>query len=185
MCRYLRKTNALTLCLTAFVCIALGSQEPVELSNQAQQGQVRTWYWTLDTSSLRNMDDCLTNLFNQYKEWRGAGLSAVEISAKLDEYLASVKTKFRNSWNGYESAYLPKIKPVGNASTREDFEVNLMTSKAPMGQSRFYIQHPADSAPGFIGGAVKVAHKNIATNATQKLTSSGAGKYIIISVKEL
>jgi prepilin-type N-terminal cleavage/methylation domain-containing protein len=111
-----------------------------------------------DKAAQENLTGHLGDLAGQYDKWREAGSTATAITAHLTSYLQKTAAD-KNPWNPAGSAFAAVDgTTVTGKTTTSDFVAG-MTAPASQGKVYFYIQYPAGSVPGFIGGNVKLGNK--------------------------
>ncbi len=107
-----------------------------------------------DKAAIDNMVGRVGDLVGQYDKLREAGSVTTAITTKLGSYLNATGTGDKNPWNPATGAFNVTVSPQTAAATKSAFQ-GAMTAGS-MGQSKFYVQYPTSTLPGFVGGIVGV-----------------------------
>jgi type IV pilus assembly protein PilA len=108
-----------------------------------------------DKAALENMVGRVTDLAGQWDKGKEAGLGSTAIITNMGTYLAETTSKDKNPWDGSAAAYNIAIQN-GTGATASAFATNIAASPGAKGVATFYIQTPATTGIGFLGGTVKL-----------------------------
>ena len=111
-----------------------------------------------DRSAVSNMTGTITDIVGQYDRLKEQGLSNNAIVTGLRTYLTANQGANKNPWNAQQPAFASTIGDKSGTKTQSAF-LSALGSGGEQGQVNLYVQHPAGSVPGFVGGVVKVANK--------------------------
>ncbi len=106
-----------------------------------------------DKAAISNTVGRVDDLVGQFDKFKEAGLTGAAIVTSCNNYLVATTGKDKNPWNTAAAAYGTVTALAGNG-TKTAFEAAMTVGS--LGQAMMYIQPPAASGIGFLGGAVKV-----------------------------
>jgi prepilin-type N-terminal cleavage/methylation domain-containing protein len=115
-----------------------------------------------DKASIDNMVGRVGDMVGQYDKLREAGSTTANITTKLGSYLSKTAAGDKNPWDAAALAYNTAVTPQTAAASKVAFDAGM--SGSILGQSKFYIQYPTSTLPGFVGGVVKV--QNVINGST-------------------
>lgn len=110
-----------------------------------------------DKTAISNMEGRVGDLIGQYDKFREAGLATGSITTSLGKYLAQTGGNDKNPWAPNSAAFDTKVNDAGGLGTSQSAAITAIKGLAKtVGQATFAVQYPSSTAPGWLGGAVKI-----------------------------
>jgi len=109
-----------------------------------------------DKTAISNMEGRVGDLIGQYDKYKEQGLTSSQITTSLGKYLAQTGGSDKNPWDGSASAFDTTLATSALGTTQSAAVAAIKLLATTTGQAKFAIQYPSTTAPGWLGGGVKI-----------------------------